>query len=510
MNAPLRPEDRRPARLNALPKLPIFLDLAGRSILAVGGSDGIAWKAELLAAAGGTVKILAEDPSPELLALVRNDPERFTLVQRSWREADLIGASVAVADIEDRQEAEIFADTARRHGALVNVVDQPAFCDFQFGTIVNRAPVIVSISTDGAAPILGQALRRRIEAVLPASLGAWAQAAKGFRDRLRDIVPSKQGRRRFWEEFVDAAFANKFHAHELNGTLDRLAHEIRGEAVDRRTLGEVVIVGAGPGDPELLTLKAMRELQAADVIVYDRLVTPAILELARREARRVHVGKEGHGASCRQEDINALIVDLALAGERVVRLKGGDPAIFGRTGEEVVACREAGVPVRIVPGITTASAAAASLNASLTHRDHAQRVQFITAHDRHGDLPEDLNIGALVDLKATTVVYMGRRTASKLATRLIENGLPPDTPVVAISNVSRDDQKSLHTTAGNVARGEPLPEDGPLIMAIGASVGAASDIPLQLDCAFNALSEAGQLAPSNEQAAPLCWIFEKH
>ena len=492
MNAPLRSKDRRPARLNALPKLPIFLDLAGRPILAVGGSDGIAWKAELLAAAGGTVMILAESPSPELLALVRNDPERLTLLRRSWREMDLIGASVAVADIEDPQEAEAFADMARRHGVLVNIVDQPAFCDFQFGTIVNRAPIIVSVSTDGAAPILGQAIRRRIEAVLPSSLGLWTQAAKDFRDRLRRIVPAKSDRRRFWERFVDAALASGTYERDLDSALDRIAREARGDASEKRMLGEVVIVGAGPGDPELLTLKAMRELQAADVIVYDRLVTPAILELARREARRIHVGKEGHGASCRQDDINALIVDLALAGERVVRLKGGDPAVFGRTGEEVAACREAGVPVRIVPGITTASAAAASLNASLTHRDHAQRVQFITAHDRHGDLPEDLNMGALADSKTTTVVYMGRRTASKLATRLIENGLPPDTPVAAISNVSRHDQASLHTTIGDVARGVPLPEDGPLIMAIGASVCAANNAP----------RGAGRFTAKSEETAP--------
>ncbi|HEV2564568.1 MAG TPA: siroheme synthase CysG [Microvirga sp.] len=489
MNAALRPEDRRPARLNALPKLPVFFDLAGRSILVVGGSDGIAWKAELLAAAGGTVRIHAKDPSPELLALVRSHPERLTLIDRPWCEADLIGVSVAVADIEDRHGAEHFVDTARRHGALVNIVDQPTFCDFQFGTIVNRAPVVVSISSDGAAPILGQAIRRRIEAVLPSSLGVWAQAAKGFRGRLREIVPPKPDRRRFWERFVDAAFTNTAHDCDLNGILDQLAREARDAAAGRCTLGEVVIVGAGPGDPELLTLKAMRELQAADVIVYDRLVTPAILELARREARRVHVGKEGHGASCRQEDINALIVDLALSGERVVRLKGGDPAVFGRTGEEVAACREAGVPVRIVPGITTASAAAASLNASLTHRDHAQRVQFITAHDRHGDLPESLNRAALADPNATTVVYMGRRTASKLAMRMIESGLPPETPVVALSNVSRADQKSVRTTAGDIARGASLPEDGPLIIVIGASVGAPGAVAIPPNGTVNAPRE---------------------
>jgi uroporphyrin-III C-methyltransferase/precorrin-2 dehydrogenase/sirohydrochlorin ferrochelatase len=447
----------------------------------VGESDGIAWKAELLTAAGGTVRILAEEPSPELLALVRGNPERLTLTRRGWREADLQGASVAVADIEDRQEARLFADTARQNGALVNVVDQPAFCDFQFGTIVNRAPVIVSISTDGAAPILGQAIRRRIEAVLPPSLGTWAQAAKGFRDRLREIVPSKSGRRRFWEQFVDVTFISQAQEDEQLAEIERRARKTLLEEDKRPPVGEVIIVGAGPGDPELLTLKAMRELQAADVIVYDLLVTPGILELARREARRIHVGKEGHGASCRQDDINALIIDLALAGQRVVRLKGGDPAVFGRTGEEVATCREAGVPVRIVPGITTASAAAAALNGSLTHRDHAQRVQFVTAHDRHGGVPENLNIAALADPHATTVIYMGRRTASKLAMRLIESGLPADTPIAAVSNVSRDNQRCLHTTIMDVAYGTPLPEDGPLIIMIGASVAAACEAGVQLE-----------------------------
>ncbi|PVE23979.1 uroporphyrinogen-III C-methyltransferase [Microvirga sp. KLBC 81] len=500
MNTAVPPEASRPARLNPLPKLPIFFDLTGKRILVIGGSEGVAWKAELLAAAGSTVPIFAENPSPELLALVRSDPNRLTLTRRNWRDADLQGISVAVADIEDRQEAQLFADAARRHGALINVVDQPAFCDFQFGTIVNRAPVIVSISTDGAAPILAQAIRRRIEAVLPFSLGEWAQTAKDFRERLREIVPSKSGRRRFWERFVDAAFTGTTHERERDGTLDDLACQSQDEALERGTLGEVVIVGAGPGDPELLTLKAMRELQAADVIVYDRLVTSGTLELARREARRIHVGKEGHGASCRQEDINALIVDLALAGQRVVRLKGGDPAIFGRTGEEVAACRDAGVPVRIVPGVTAASAAAASLNGSLTHRDHAQRVQFITAHDRHGNLPESLNIDALADPQATTVVYMGRRTASKLATRLIEHGLPPDTPAAAVSNVSRDNQESVQTTVMDVAQGVSLPEEGPLIIAIGASVSARSEVPLRASRAVITPSEDRQLVPTTGRA----------
>lgn len=481
MSMQTSPRDTRAARLNVLPKLPVFLDIAGRDVVVAGGSEGVAWKAELLAAAGGQVRIFAEDPSAELRALVASDPQRLALTRRPWQASDLDGACVAVADIHDLQEAGSFAEAARSRGALVNVIDQPAFCDFQFGSIVNRSPVVVAISTDGAAPILAQAVRRRIEAVLPVTLGAWARTVKGFRDRLKAVMPAKAGRRRFWERFVDVAFSSEIREEDRRAELERLAHETLREEPSCGRIGEVVIVGAGPGDPELLTLKAMRELQAADVIVYDRLVTPAILELARREARRVHVGKEGHGASCRQDDINALLVDLALAGNRVVRLKGGDPAIFGRTGEEVESCRDAGVPVRIVPGITTASAAAAALCGSLTHRDHAQRVQFVTGHDRHGDLPDNLDIGALADPRATTVIYMGRRTASKLAARLIESGLPSDTPAAALCDVSRRTQTHLATTIADIARGHPLPGDGPLIILVGASLRISQTHPLRSD-----------------------------
>jgi uroporphyrin-III C-methyltransferase/precorrin-2 dehydrogenase/sirohydrochlorin ferrochelatase len=487
--------------MNPLPKLPIFYDLAGKRILVVGGSEGVAWKAELLAAVGGDVCIVAEDPSPELRALVASTPDHVALVQRGWRPADLEGVAIAVADIEDGGEAKRFVEMARSRNVPVNVIDQPAFCDFQFGAIVNRSPITVSISTDGAAPVLAQAVRRRIESALPLSLGAWAQTAKGFRERLKALVPSRASRRRFWETFVDTAFTHEAGEEQRLDHLERLALETRDGQTASRPIGEVVIVGAGPGDPELLTIKAVRELQAADIIVYDRLVTPGVLELARREAKRIHVGKEGHGASCRQDDINALIVDLALAGHRVVRLKGGDPAIFARTGEEVAACREAGVPVRIVPGITTASAAAASLSGSLTHRDHAQRVQFVTAHDRHGGLPEDLNLGALADPRTTTVVYMGRRTAPALAARLIESGLSPDTAVTAMSDVSRPTQKHLETTLAGIAREDTsLPGDGPLIILIGASARPSGKASIQMSHASQStahgLRKTGERTPA--------------
>jgi uroporphyrin-III C-methyltransferase/precorrin-2 dehydrogenase/sirohydrochlorin ferrochelatase len=464
------PIETRPARLAPLAKLPIFLELRAKRAVIAGGGDAAVWKAELLAAAGAQVSIFAEDAGPELLSIASSLPA-ITLVRRAWRDDDLDHAQIAVASCADAQDAERFAAAARRRGVLVNIIDQPAFCDFQFGTIVNRSPVVVGISTDGGAPILGQAIRRRIEAILPASLGAWGRAAKEFRDRLKSIVPSPMARRRFWEKFVDVTFISQSEEDAQLAELERLAREVAAEKARRPPVGEVVIVGAGPGDPELLTMRAVRELQAADVIVYDRLVTAGVLELGRREARRVHVGKEGHGAACRQEDIVALLIDLARQGKRVVRVKGGDPGIFGRTGEEISACRSAGVPVRVVPGVTSASAAAASLGVSLTHRDHAQRLQFVTGHDRHGELPSDLDFDALSDPRATTVVYMGRRTIAALAEQMLARGLTATTPALVVSNVSRPDEHLVVTTLEHLSFGAARGDDrAPTLVMIGAAL----------------------------------------
>jgi uroporphyrin-III C-methyltransferase / precorrin-2 dehydrogenase / sirohydrochlorin ferrochelatase len=474
MSRHLMPTETRPARLLPIAKLPIFLDLADKRVLIAGGSDSAAWKAELLAAAGARVKVLAPNPELELLALAAASGSAIEIERRFWREEDLDGIWLAVANCEDADEAVLFATAARSRGVLVNVIDRPASCDFQFGAIVNRSPVVIGISTDGAAPILGQAIRRRIEAVLPASLGAWGEAAKSCRDRLAMILPGNAQRRRFWEKFVDVTFISQDEEDTRLAEIERLARETLTENRHRGGDGQVVVVGAGPGDPELLTLRAMRELQAADVIVYDRLVTPGVLELARREARRIAVGKEGHGPACRQADINELIVSLARKGKRVVRLKGGDPGIFGRAGEEIAACQTAGIPVAMVPGVTTATAAAAALGLSLTQRESARRVQFVTGHDRNGHLPPDLDLAALADPRATTCIYMGRRTAAELARRLVREGLSATTPAVAMANVSRPEERTIRTTLGEIARGRDLPSDGPLILLIGAALAQAN------------------------------------
>jgi uroporphyrin-III C-methyltransferase/precorrin-2 dehydrogenase/sirohydrochlorin ferrochelatase len=421
----MSPAEAPSPRIAALPNLPLFHQLQGRKAVVVGTSDGAEWKAELLSAAGADVVRLGAE----------------------WSESDLKGAALAVADLADRADAERFAAAARAAGAVVNIIDQPEFSDVQFGTIVNRSPIVVAISTDGAAPMLGQSIRARIESVLPLGLSGWAKAAKQWRPRLKARLHDFAERRAFWQRFVSTAWAEP---------------ERRPTDSDFETLlestpepkGHVTLVGAGPGDPELLTLKAVRALQSATVILHDQLVGPDVLELARREARRIAVGKNGHGPSCKQSEINALLVELAQAGESVVRLKGGDPLIFGRAAEEIDACRAAGVEVSVIPGISAAQGAAASLLVSLTERRHARRVQFLTGHGADGKLPSDIDWSTVADQKVTTVLYMPRKTLDDFVRLALRKGLDPATPAIAIASATLSAEVNV---AGTVAEiGAPV------------------------------------------------------
>ena len=428
-----------PARIAPLPNLPLFHKLGGRKAVVVGTSEGAAWKAELLAAEGAEVVHL-----------------------ESWQPADLEGAAVAVGDVLDRDEALRFTGAAKAAGAVVNIVDQTDLCEVQFGTIVNRAPVVIAISTDGAAPMLGQSIRARLEAVLPLGLSRWGEAARSWRARLKSAVPGFSARRAFWRRYTDVAWAN----------IDRVPEEadfrslLADAPVEPR--GSVTLVGAGPGDPELLTLKAVRTLQSATVILYDDLVGPEVLELARREAKRIAVGKTGHGPSCKQSEINERTVELARAGETVVRLKGGDPLIFGRATEEILACRAAGVPVSIVPGISAAQGAAAALGVSLTERKRARRVQYLTGHGADGRLPSDIDWGAVADRKVTTVLYMPRRTLAEFVRKALAKGLDPATPAVAVASATLPGQAQVGATIADIAgAAEGLPAGAPVTIIIG-------------------------------------------
>ncbi|GAB4394197.1 MAG: siroheme synthase CysG [Kiloniellaceae bacterium] len=472
--SPLKPPSearagRAPGRIEPLATLPVFLSLRDRTAVVAGGSAAAAWKAELLAAAGARVRVFAVDLSSEMAALAGTGSCPIQVVARPWCAADLAGAAIAVADLEDDGEAARFAAAAARAGAPCNVIDQPRFCSIQFGAIVNRSPVVIGISTGGAAPVLGQAIRRRIETLLPAGLARWAAAAQAFRASLKQLLPSAESRRAFWRGFAELAFTEA----PLGDPQERLRVLAGHHGASPEELPGVTLVGAGPGDAGLLTLNAVRALQSADVILFDDLVSQEVLDLARREAKRMLVGKRGGRESCRQEDINSMMVTLAKQGRHVVRLKGGDPMIFGRAGEEIAELEAAGIPVAVVPGITAAVGAAARLGVSLTHRDCAQSLQFVTAHSRKGGLPQDVDWRRLADPRATLMLYMGARTGAEAAGRLREEGLAADTPVVIMTAVSRPEEKvDVVTLSGLAARGV-IDHDHPVLIGIGRVFAAA-------------------------------------
>jgi uroporphyrin-III C-methyltransferase/precorrin-2 dehydrogenase/sirohydrochlorin ferrochelatase len=463
------PEETSP-RMRALSRLPVFLSLEGKRALVCGNAAAAAWKAELLSAAGAEVDVVCDAPSEELRALAA-DVGAISIAERAWQAGDFAGTAVAVGAMTDDAEAERFAATARGAGIPVNVIDKPRLCDFIFGAIVNRSPLVIGISTDGAAPVFAQAIRAKIEGLLPRGFARWAEAARRWRTLVQATDLPFAARRRFWQQFTATAVSNP-DREPATRDFDALLALTRAEPC--ASAGRVTLVGAGPGNPELLTLRAVRALHAADVILFDDLVAPEILEFARREAKKMLVGKTGHKPSCKQEDINALMVSLARSGKHVVRLKGGDPMIFGRADEEIDACRAAGIPVEVVPGISTAQAAASRLGVSLTHRRDARRVQFVTAHAANGSLPDNLDWASIADPAATTAVYMPGRTLAEFAQHAMDNGLAADTPAVAVAALGRVGEKVVKATLGDIAnrlQQEMLPT--PLLVLIGRTLDRA-------------------------------------
>jgi uroporphyrin-III C-methyltransferase/precorrin-2 dehydrogenase/sirohydrochlorin ferrochelatase len=464
-----RPRAQRPRRMEPLATLPLFFGLTGRRAVVIGGSEPAVWKAEVLSAAGASVDVLSPDPCEEMATLAADPPGGPVRVERrEWSPMDFTGAALVVATAQSAAEAAAIFIAATTQGLPVNVIDKPAFCTFQFGAIVNRSPLVVGISTDGAAPVLGQAIRSRIEALLPAGFARWAEAAKTWRTELGRLNIATAVRRRFWEAFAGLALRSPDRAPQRRDWDGLLRDARRGRGGLGGSVGHVTLVGAGPGDPELLTLKAVRALRTADVILFDDLVAPEVLDFARREARRLLVGKTGHRPSCKQDEINALMVSLARTGKRVVRLKAGDPMIFGRAGEEIDALEAARIPFDVVPGISAAQGAAASLKVSLTHRSSARRVQFVTGHAHDGRLPEDLDLAALADPGATTAVYMPLGTLPDLIRRLQEAGVDAGRPVSAVFNASRSHERIVTGTIGTIV---PLLGEvgvgGPCVLIVG-------------------------------------------
>jgi uroporphyrin-III C-methyltransferase/precorrin-2 dehydrogenase/sirohydrochlorin ferrochelatase len=449
-----------------LARLPVFLALEGKRAVVAGGSPAAAWKAELLSAAGARVEVYAETPSDELLQIA-GDPQRGAIAvnRRAWTAEDLAGAAVAIGAFDDDESAAMFAEAARTWGVPVNVIDKPAFCDFAFGAVVNRSPLVIGISTDGAAPVFAQAIRAKLEALLPKGFADWAAAAR-WRSALKASGLPFSGRRKFWQLFTAHAISNP-DSEPTQNDFERFVAEVKGLGAATEN-GSVTLVGAGPGDPELLTLRAVRALQSADVILFDDLVSRDVLDFARREARKMLVGKTGFGPSCKQDDINSLMVSLAKQGKRVVRLKGGDPLIFGRAAEEMAACKAGNIAVDVVPGITAAQGAAAKLALPLTDRKHARRLQYVTGHAKDGALPMDLDWQSLADPATTTAIYMPTKTLAALVAKAVEQGLDPLTPALAIARATRPDQAVVAAPIGELpARLAQAALPGPLLVMLG-------------------------------------------
>ena len=441
---------------------PVFLKLKGRLAVVVGGGAIAQRKVALLDKAGARVRIIAPELSPALEA------ERATgaieHVSGTFRPEHLDGAAVVIAATDKRRINAQVSRHARLRGLPVNVVDDPELCSFIVPAIVDRSPVMVAVSTGGLSPVLSRWVRGTIEAALPAALGRLAELAGRYRDAVRQRVPDPEARRRFWERLFDGPVPDLVFARRDGAAETALVESISGTF--SRDRGQVFLVGAGPGDPDLLTVKALRLLQSADVIVHDRLVSDDILDLARRDADRVYVGKRCGDHVMTQADINALLVDLAHAGKRVIRLKGGDPFVFGRGGEEMETLARAGITCHIVPGITAATGCAAYAGIPLTHRDHAQHCVFVTGHGKDGD--PDLNWEALARPAQTLVIYMGLKRLPTIAAKLIAHGLAAETPAAIIENGTTAAQRVITGTLDDLpARAQAASVTGPTLIIVG-------------------------------------------
>lgn len=453
---------------------PIFLNVTARRIAVAGGAEVALAKLRLLLKTRAALIVFAERPLPEIEAFAAAGTLR--LVRRALAVGDAAGAALVYAATEDAAEDARVAAIARAEGALVNIVDNLHDSDFITPAIVDRDPVVVAIGTEGAAPVLARALKAEIEERLSPVLGDLARIGKSFR-AMAEALPHGRARRAFWAEFYEVTGPRAHTAGGADAVEEALDDLLNRHLTAAPARGHVDLVGAGPGDPELLTLKARRALDAADVVIHDRLVAPAILELARREALIIDAGKEGFGPSTPQTDINALIVAHAARGAHVVRLKAGDPGIYGRLDEEIDALTAAGIDWAIVPGITAASAAAASIGQSLTKRGRNASLRFLTGHDVQGFAEQDWR--GLAREGSVAAIYMGKRAARFLQGRLLMHGAGAETPVTVVENASRPDQRVIGTTLMRLPEAVTALE-GPAVLLYGlaprASEAALEDL----------------------------------
>lgn len=457
------PHDEK--KLNAFP---VFMRVEDRSVVVVGNGEEALAKARLIAQTSASLKLIADAPSQALAEFAKQSGAQ--LINATYQLEFLAGSALVFAATgEEAEDAGIVRD-AKNLGIPANAVDRPELCDFYTPAIVNRAPVAIAVGSEGAGPVLAQMIRGRIDSILSPSLGLLARLASTYRSPVEKSLRPGADRRSFWRAFFGGDVARAVESGDISAAKRHADTRLR--APDSQ-MGHVALVGAGPGAEDLLTLRAQRLLMDADVIVHDALVPDAVIAMGRRDAERIAAGKRKGCHSKSQDDINALLVSLGKAGKRVVRLKGGDPLVFGRAGEEMAALRDAGVAYEVVPGVTSALAAAAEFELPLTLRGVASSMVFTTGHDlKARSLPD---WAKLAISGATVAVYMGRTTAADIASRLIDAGLSPDTAVAVVENASLRRQRRFHGTLADLPSLEVRDDlDGPVMTIIGDAVAGAN------------------------------------
>lgn len=449
--------------------LPIFCRLDNKPVLLVGGGEVAERKARLLLDAGAQLTVVAPELDPELAELAANGSLEW--LDAEFAPAHLTGKWLVVAATDRREVNALVYQSANQARIFANVVDDPKRSSFIMPSIIDRSPLMVAISSGGKAPVLARLLREKLEAMLPQHLGAVAAFAGSLRDRVKTRFASMGERRRFWERLLRADRLGQALARGDRASAHQLADNLFAD--ESQTGGEVVLVGAGPGDPGLLTLHALRQMQQADVVVYDRLVSDEVMALVRRDAKRIFVGKQAGNHCVPQEGINQLLLEEARKGQRVVRLKGGDPFIFGRGGEELETLVGTGIGFQVVPGITAASGCAAYAGIPLTHRDHAQSVRFVTAHGKGG--AQDLDWPLLAKDKQTLVFYMGLSSCATIRDQLLAHGKGGDTPVALIERGTQPSQRVIRGTLDQLPA-LAIGVESPALIMVGSVVTLADSL----------------------------------
>lgn len=428
--------------------LPLFFSLKDRCVLVVGGGEVALRKVTLLTKAQAKVFVVSPDVHNEIESLLEKRGGKIQL--RPFEHDDVEGMSLVVAATDVPEVNETVAQCANQLNIPVNVVDQPKLGNFIFPAIVDRSPIIAAVSSGGSSPVLARLLRAKLESVIPSSYGRLAILAEKYRSKVKQTFSHVNLRRGFWERTLTGPVAELVFAGKEREAESLIIEELEQKTPIKKELGEVYLVGAGPGDPDLLTFKALRLMQQADVVLFDRLVSQPILELCRRDAQMINVGKARSDHLVPQEGINQLLVDYAKKGHRVLRLKGGDPFIFGRGGEEIQELTEHGVPFQVVPGITAAAGCSSYAGIPLTHRDFAQSVRFVTGHLKNNTT--DLPWSELAYTNQTIVFYMGLMGLPIICSKLIEHGMSPDMPIALVQKGTTPDQKVVIATLGTMVQ----------------------------------------------------------